>query len=234
MAIYYIMFFFVAVVILSGLSVTVLFNLQDIVTEGDSRYTSEQIIAASGIKTGVNLIRFNTDDSRQRIIDSLVYVDEVVIRKNPLANRITIEVTGAEEMAAVAYDNAFLVISKNGRILESTRRHTGLPIIHGFEAYEPVVGGRISSEETRKTELAFIIMQTIEKVGLEEILSINIEDFLDITLNYMNRVTVEIGPETQLEEKLRVAVRLLNYEIDINERGTLILLNPLQAVFSPE
>jgi cell division protein FtsQ len=234
MAIYYVMFVLVAIVILSGLSVTVLFNLREIVIEGESIYTSEQIIEASGIRTGVNLIRFNTDDSRWRIIESLVYIDDVEIRKNPLTNRIIVTVTGAEEIAGISDGNFYFVISRYGRILERTRRRTELPIIFGFEPDTPSVGGYIRSEEPRKTELTFTILQTMEKVGLTGIVSIDITDFLDITMNYMDRVAVQLGAETQLENKLQVAVRILTYEVAGNERGTLRLIDPLMAVFSPE
>jgi cell division protein FtsQ len=233
MAIYYVMCFTVAITVFSILSVTVLFSLDEVTVEGESVYPAEQIVAASGIRTGVNLIRFNTGDSRRRIIDSLVYIDDVIIRKN-LPNRVTIVVTGAREMASIAHEGVFYTISHNGRILERTHTARDVTVIYGFEADEPMVGGYIRSEQDRKTELIFTIFETAREVELFGITSIDITDFLDISLNYMDRITLSLGPGTQLEDKLRAAVEIVENRIESNERGTLLLIDPLKVVFSPE
>ncbi|MCL2637318.1 MAG: FtsQ-type POTRA domain-containing protein [Oscillospiraceae bacterium] len=233
MAIYYVMFFVVAVTIFSILAATVLFNLEEAVIEGESIYTGEQIIAVSGIQAGVNLIRFNAEDSRRRIIDSLVYVDDVAIRK-AIPSRVVITITGAIEMASVAHEGIFYTISRNGRILETTRTSRENIVIHGFEADMPIVGGYISSVEERKTELIFTLIKTAEEAGLAGITSIDIHDFLDVKMNYMDRIVLHIGPVTDLEQKLRAAAHILENDVASNEQGTLLLLNPLQVVFSPE
>ncbi|MCL2696798.1 MAG: FtsQ-type POTRA domain-containing protein [Oscillospiraceae bacterium] len=233
MAIYYVMFFVVAVTIFSILSVTVLFNLEEIVVEGESIYTSEEIVAASGIREGINLLRFDTGTGRNRIIESLVYVDDVTIRKG-FPNRVTITVAGAVEMVSIAHENHFYTISRNGRILETTRSASDNIAVYGFEAEEPVIGGYISSAEQRKTELVFTLIKTAEEAELFGIMDIDITDHLDIKMNYMNRITLHIGAGTDLEQKLRAAAEILENRIESNERGTLRLINPLEVVFSPE
>ncbi|MDR2532199.1 MAG: FtsQ-type POTRA domain-containing protein [Oscillospiraceae bacterium] len=232
MAIYYLMFLLVAVLVFSILSVTVLFTLEVIETEGDSIYSDEQIIEVSGIRTGVNLLRFDTSESRKRIMDSLVYIDNVEIHKN-LPNKITIHVVEAVEMASIEHEGLYYKISKNGRILGTIGRNSQFTAIYGFEADEPVVGGYISSAELRKTGLIFTLMETAAEVGLTGIIDINIEDFLDIRMNYMNRIVLHVGPSIQLEDKLRAAVHILTEDIEQNERGTLRLIEQ-QPVFTPE
>jgi cell division protein FtsQ len=232
MVIYYLMFLFAAVIVFSILAATVLFTLEYIEVEGDTIYPDEQIITVSGIRTGVNLLRFDTSEGKRRLIDNLVYVDSVEIRKN-LPSRITIHIVGAVEMAVIEHEGLFFKVSKNGRLLEITGRSTSLPVIFGFDADEPVVGGYLFSNEARKTELLYTLMNTIEEVGLHGIADINIRDVGDIRMNYMNRVTLLLGDSRELERKLRAAVYILTEDIDQNERGTLRLIEQ-QPVFTPE
>jgi hypothetical protein len=233
MAIYYVMFFVVAVTIFSILAGTVLFSLEEVVVEGESIYTGEQIVAVSGIRGGVNLLRFNAEESRQKIIDSLAYIDDVAIRKG-FPSRITITVFGAVEMASIEHDGRFYTISRNGRTLETTRTSRENIVVYGFEADEPIVGGYIHSVEPRKTELVFTLVKTAEDAGLAGITEIDIHDFLDIKVLFMDRIVLHIGPATDLEQKFRAAAEILENRIESNERGTLRLIEPLEVVFSPE
>jgi cell division protein FtsQ len=233
--IYYVMFFIAGVTLFATLAGTVLFNLEEVVIEGESIYSSGQIIAVSGIRRGVNLLRFDTEGCRRNIIDSLVYIDDVTVRRT-FPNKVSITVHGAVEMAGIEHEGLFYTISRNGRILETNRSYEdrGNVIIYGFEADEPIVGGYISSAEFRKTGLVFTLIETAENAGLTGIVDINITDHLDIWLNYMNRIKLHIGTAADLEQKLRAAVHILENDIESNEQGTLILLDPLKVVFSPE
>jgi len=227
MAIYYIMFLLISVIVFSVLSVTVLFNLEEIIVEGaddESIYTIEEIIDAAGIVPGVNLLRLDTERFRQRLISNLVYIDSVTIRKN-LPSTLTIQVSGAVEMANIEHEGEHFIVSKNGRILGKADIITGNTVFYGYEADEPVVGGYIRSVNERKNDMIYDIINTMEEVGLKGIVSIDITDHLDIRMNYMNRVEILIGPETELETKLKSAVEMVTNEIDINESGTLRLVD---------
>jgi len=233
MAIYYVMFMLVIVLVFSILSVTVLFNLEEVIAEGESIYTHEQIIEAAGVKTGVNLLRFDSSECAARIIDALVYIDSVQIKKN-LPSKLTIQVVGAEEMANIAYAGSRYIISKNGRILGQAAPNSKNIVVLGYEADEMIVGAYISPEGNRRAELIFDIMEQIEETGLTGIVDIDLRDYLDIKMNYMDRIVLHIGHGTDLKLKLQVAVELLNNEIDSTERGTLRLVDPLTAPFIPD
>ena len=230
MAIYYVMFALISVIVFSALSVTVLFNLGEIIIEGDSIYSDEEIIETAGIKLGVNLIRLDTEVFKRRLIDNYAYIDSVVIRKN-LPFRLTINITGAVEMANIEHEGRYYIISKNGRILQQTDTTGSNTVIYGFDADDPDVGGYISSEDEHKKDLMFEIMGMMEYVGLAGIVSVDISQRLYITMNYMNRVELLIGPETDLEVKLKAAAEILENEIDINESGTLRLMDTQSIVF---
>jgi cell division protein FtsQ len=234
MMIYYIMFLFIFIIVFSVLSVTVLFNLDEIIVEGESIYDYDEIAEAAGIRTGVNLLRLDTARPRNRLVESLVYIDDARIRKN-FPGRLTIHVTGAVEMANIEHGGRYYTVSKNGRILSEADIITSNIIIYGYEADEPVIGRYISTQNERKRHLIFTLVNTMEEAELTGIVSIDISDHLDITMNYMNRVEILLGTEFELDIKLKAAAEMTQHRINVNESGVLRLIDPLAAiVFLPE
>ena len=90
-------FFLVIVAIIFVMSV--FFKITKIEVSGNSLYSAEEIIAASGIEEGDNLFFVNRIAAGSRVVVKLPYVDSVKISRG-LPNRVTIEVT---ESNAVGY-----------------------------------------------------------------------------------------------------------------------------------
>ena len=99
------------------ISYTFLFNISEIRVAGQSdMYTAEEIVAASGIKEGDNLLRLDCKKSAQSILDQLLYVETAdVDRKFPSALEIT--VTRCIPAFNVNYGSGTLLVSKKGKIL---------------------------------------------------------------------------------------------------------------------
>ena len=238
---YYVMFLLVFVIAFSILSTTVLFKITEVVavTENSEEtagfYTAEQIVEATGINTGANLLRLNSEIHSRNVLDNLIYIDSVQIKKS-LPGKVTVYVVEAVEMANIAELGQTFIISEKGRILGAVygSAANSNTIIYGYEPDEPVLGEYIRSVDERKTDLVFAIMQRSEMAGLRGIVSINLHDPLDITMNYMNRVELQLGSGVELELKLRVAAEMLENQIDVTEHGTIRLQDPLRAVFKDD
>lgn len=230
--IYYCMFAFLFVVIASALSVTVLFNAQEIAVEGESVYSGEEILAAAQIPEGVNLIRYNPAAAVENILDKLVYLDSAEIHKN-YPSKLTVEVTGAEKMANILLpDGGCLLISKKGRILERVAFNTEQPVITGYEPVSIETGEFISSEDGKKTELIYSLISEAEKAEFDKITEINITDHLKIIITYDGRVRVIIGAAVDVREKLLAAKAIIAAEdINGNVSGTLNQTDPSKGYF---
>ena len=79
-------------------ALTVFFKVQSITVSGNARYTSEEIIAASGIEIEDNLFLLNKYSAAQAIFEKLPYVEEATINR-ALPDTIVITV---RECAAAA------------------------------------------------------------------------------------------------------------------------------------
>lgn len=88
----------VAVVVAVTMGATVFFQIENIVVQGNGRYSQQEIIDASGLQIGDNLFHISTYQIEQQICQQLPYVGEVKIQRG-LPNTVTLSV---EEWQAVA------------------------------------------------------------------------------------------------------------------------------------
>ena len=99
-------------------ALTLFFKVEHITVTGASRYGAEEIIAASGVETGDNLILLDRYRVAQRIYTSLPYITDVR-PKQEFPNTLNIEVTETHAMAAIQGSGAYWLLSGDGKILEA-------------------------------------------------------------------------------------------------------------------
>lgn len=72
-----------ALVVALTVGATVFFRVEVVAVVGNSRYTQEEIVAASGIQAGDNLYGMNKYKIDEALRQSLPYIGEVMIRRSP-------------------------------------------------------------------------------------------------------------------------------------------------------
>ena len=90
----------VAVVLALTVGATVFFRVETVVVSGNSRYTQEEVVAASGIELGDNLYAMNKFHIQQQIREQLPYIAEVSIQRG-LPSTILIQVAECRAVARV-------------------------------------------------------------------------------------------------------------------------------------
>lgn len=228
--VYYVALAILAVIVFSVLSVTVLFNTEQIIVEGESDYTEEQIIAASGLQGDENLVRLDLAGLPEKMLDKLVTLDKVTVDK-VFPSTIKITVTPSIPMASFSYAGKNYVISHIGRVMAIDENDTDCMRIIGYKPAESViVGSFISAEDEEQDMLVQEISDAVEKEGIEDITTVNISDNLAIILTYQDRVEINIGSILQLSEKMRIIKELLyNGYIAETEYVTLDVSDPVRA-----
>ncbi len=223
-ALYYIFAGTVAVIVFAILAKTVLFDCSSIVVEGNSRYTAEEIIRNSGIKTGTSLLDINTEAATNGIVGSLAYIDSAQVKKS-YPTKIEITVQEAERWFIVQDGSHPYIVSRMGKIIDEAA-DSSLPVVFGYEAKDAAVGAMLLSDEEGKTKLPELIMSAAEAAKLEGITSIDISDRFEIVVLVEDRVTLNLGLSAQLENKLHIARELIRSEISATEYVTVNLTNP--------
>ena len=80
------------VVVALTMGATVFFRVESVVVTGNSRYTQEEVVAATGIELGDNLFHMNKYEIYDQVRQSLPYIEDVNIRRS-LPNTILITVS---------------------------------------------------------------------------------------------------------------------------------------------
>jgi len=84
---------------------TVFFRVETVAVSGNSRYTEEDVVSASGIELGDNLYGLNKVKVSEQLRQQLPYVGEVTIRR-ALPSTIVIAVTEWDAVAQIAVPTA--------------------------------------------------------------------------------------------------------------------------------
>lgn len=186
----------VAVVAALTFGATVFFQVETIAVTGNSRYTQEEIIAASGVQVGDNLFRMNKKQISQQILHQLPYVESVSILRG-LPSTLTFQVTEWDAVAQVevyaqgqtqdsgedgetqqaAAQQAWL-ISVGGKLLEPVSASRTAPIsVTGLTALAPEAGSMLAvpqDQQSKLTALTNVLEQLQEQDMMSRVSSIDL------------------------------------------------------------
>lgn len=186
----------VAVVAALTFGATVFFQVETIAVTGNSRYTQEEIIAASGVQVGDNLFRMNKKQISQQILHQLPYVESVSILRG-LPSTLTFQVTEWDAVAQVevyaqgqsqdsgeegetqqaAAQQAWL-ISVGGKLLEPVSASRTAPIsVTGLTALAPEAGSMLAvpqDQQSKLTALTNVLEQLQEQDMMSRVTSVDL------------------------------------------------------------
>lgn len=221
-------------VITAGITIsyTFLFNINEIRVSGESdMYSAEEIVAASGIKEGDNLLRLDYKKSEQRILEELLYVETAKVDRD-FPSSLEITVTRCIPAFNLNYGDGTLLVSRRGKILADNGFITdGLPIIYGFEPGDKTPGKPAVSENSRKNEaFAELIKSMVEKED-DTIATVDMSDEHSIIVNYKNGMVFKMGNWSDIEYKLTLAENVMSDENIKGKKGYLTMIGSNQCSF---
>ncbi len=232
---------FVALVIgaLATLSLTIFFNVNVFAISGESIYTESDIITASGLRQGDNLLRLSVRKAEKEIETLLPYVKKATVtRKFP--EKIRINVTPATEYAVIETDNGFAVVDADFKVLKIEQKNReDLLSIKGIEFENFFVGETIvfsnSEQKEKLKELTTLLTDNFINATY-----IDIESLLSINFKVDNKHVINLGNYSNMGRKIALLVETLpqvdnslNAKIDLstwtesNKKAILTYDNPV-------
>ena len=220
----------VLLVVTAGITIchTFLFNIKKIRVSGESdMYSAEEIVQASGISEGDNLLRLDTAKSEQAILDKLLYVETATVKKK-FPSSLEIKVTKCIPAFNVVYDGGTLLVSKKGKILVDNGNSTsymsnGLPIIYGYEPADLTAGKAIETENEHKSEAFQELIKSISEKKESDIATLDMSDEFNIVVNYKNGMIFKMGGWNDVEYKLNLAANVMEDESVKGKKGYLTM-----------
>ena len=214
----------VAVVLMLGLtlSLTVFFKTEQFKVTGDTQYSSEEIINASGIALGENIFLADKETASQNIVNAFPYVAGADVSFS-LPDTITIKIAEGKACYLVKFeDKKYCVVSSEGRILSNTDKpKSGLPEITGVQLKDSTPGAYVQYSDDSLGDTVAEIVQSVELNEFEKLSSIDVTDKKNITLTYDNRILVKMGMPEDIDYKIRTAKTIIIEKLDPNNTGVI-------------
>lgn len=212
-----------AVVIIVGmlLSLTVLFKTEKIIVDGNEYYYDEQIVQLADVKMQQNIFISALNSTPDRIVENLPYVEEARVCFT-IPDTITIKLKNAVASYVIKTDSGFLIVSAKGRILNIAPENTDkLPEISCGELKSTQIGDYVSFSDDNVTDILEEISKSITENKIKKITGFDVSDTANITLNYDNRIKINIGMPDEIDYKIRTAITIINEKLDPNDTGTI-------------
>lgn len=208
------------------LALCVFFRVSGIEVEGNSLYSPEEIIAASGIEKGDNLFFINQFTAVSRIYAKLPYVEKAAIDRS-LPNKLTIVVAESKAIAYLSAEDGIWAIDRGCKLLSKVDSADldGLIRIDGLTPIAPEAGQQIAPGEAEKPKVNYLsaILHQIDSLGLRENVSyIDISGISNPSFDYLGRFTVKLGNNENLEYKFQCLLSAVA-ALSEGDRGTLDL-----------
>ncbi|MBQ8177336.1 MAG: FtsQ-type POTRA domain-containing protein [Oscillospiraceae bacterium] len=225
MSLHYSLIAFIALVVFAILSTTVFFNIENADIIGSSIYSADEIIAASGIHGGDNMIRTNMGKAEKAIVSELLYIEEARISRK-LPSSVEILIVPCIETASLQTEDGYYIVSESGKILraEAEPAEDTLVFLGTEPAEDMQVGMKFASADEDKTEVIYELMAKAEDGFASKITSFDVTDRLNISCLYEDRITVEINSTADIDYKFRLAEEILDTKISPDAEGRLKLL----------
>lgn len=197
-------FVLICAALIFGMSV--FFRVTTIKVTGEVNYTAEEIIKASGIEPGDNLIFIDRSGAASRIRSKLPYIESVAVIR-VLPNTVNIEIQESRALAYLAVDGELWAIDRSCKALAKTTSSQVEGLIHvtGITAAKPSVGEIVAGKDAEGSKLEYlsVILREVAARGMEgEIGGMDLTNLANPTFEYQGRFLVRLGKNENVGYKL--------------------------------
>lgn len=183
--------------------------VKEVLVEGDTRYTDEEIVKASGLYVGQSLLSVNKVKAHDALTASFPYLNTVEV-SNASFYTLRIRVTEVPVMAAVEMEDGWMILGDNNRALERVEADAvpeGLVAIRGASFEGQTVGGSLLDE--RSLRICRTLIEVAQRHDLSSMTTIDIREKTKIQILLNERMQVVLGNETNLTNQVKALVALL-------------------------
>ena len=224
----------VVAVFVFGLAI--FFKVTDIQVTGNNVYTAQEVVDASGIQMGDNLVTISKGSVVGKILAQLPFVEEISMER-VLPGTVVIHVSESDVIYTVdGDDGAQWLMNGGGKILAKADAAADYPYLSGVTAEAPEIGSQITSaEQSENLTAALELLPLLEETEyISQVTEIQVDKTYDIVVLYGDTYEIHLGGTEQLEYKMQYLAAILD-EPQVAEGGIidLSLEESSVAVFKP-
>lgn len=213
------------------------FKVDRVEVSGNSRYSEEEIVAASGVTIGENLFFLNKYEAAARITQRLPYAESAQISRR-LPSTLCIRVNECERALAVQQEDSLWLICYNGKVADTVPANDkgSYVLLTGITLQDPAVGQimTVPPEQQSKCDTLLALLQKLhEKDMLADTQELHFEEDTQITLRYLDRFDVQMRWTADFDYKLEYLKAVVE-RLEDNEKGIIDLTQEGKASFIPQ
>lgn len=207
------------------------FVVKEINVTGSEKYSSEEIIKASGLKEGVNLYSFRTSSVINRVTLNCPYIQEVTVDRN-VPNSVAINTTEDVPVYYVEIYGETKLLSGGLRVLDTVAEDydlTGLVKLKLPAISYSIAGREVRfADEKRTLAIREMLTDVSESVLAGRVTLVDVRDQFDVYVVCDGLYKLELGENCDVDYKLRVASKVLEddmfktdnkFRLDLTIRG---------------
>lgn len=191
-----------------------LFNIKKIEVQGNEIISKNEIISLSQIQLEENTFKLNKSQIKKQIKEN-AYIQSVIIVRN-LPSEIVIKVEERKPAYLLEYAGSYIVIDKQGYMLEIKNEKMNLPVIQGAvtstEKFK--VGNRLCTEDLEKLAEILRIVEIAQVNDIYTIITgIDIENAENIKLIFESEDKVAyLGDSSNMNTKILMIKSIIEKE----------------------
>ncbi len=208
------------VAVVLTLSMTVLFNISSVKIAGTgTTYGEKEIIMASGLNVGDNMVRTNFKKVEERIEKSLPYVMDASITKT-FSGKITIKITETKAAIVIATDDGYIIADAQGKTLTNQKNlpeNSKLMLLKLKGGVTAATGEVFDFSDEEEKKIYDQLVSELTSAGMfKDITEMDLTQQSSIKLIYQGRLRLLLGASDNLAEKIRGGIKAVEQE---NERN---------------
>jgi len=194
------------------------FRVDDIILRESDLVNSAEVIAATGVKMGDNLILLDTKKASEGIYALNPEIDACIMEKKYPSTLVIQLVRGTTKYLAEG-KGGYYFVSGNNRIIGATATaEEGLPILRGLDESLLQVGSFLPSDHPAYS-LAVKTAKALESADMPDYNIIDVQDIYSVNVLYNHHVRLVLGNELNLETKASSIAKTYRANFTADEYG---------------
>lgn len=199
------------------LTKTSLFNISQIIVEGNLLLNHDRVVMASGVLKGENIFQINLTEIEENLSHHPYIKNSNVSRVIP--NKISIKIQERKKIAVIPHVGSYIYLDNEGIVLDilSMIKEESILEIQGVEVEKFTIGQEIVLKSQLSIDKILEFIQLSDRIAIrEDIETMIIDENLNITLHMKHGREVAFGGLNDVKYKLSYLLSILK---DLEERN---------------
>lgn len=218
------------------LSIKIFFQISDIQVEGNVLYSESDVVKASGLRVGGSSLTVSNWLIAHRIRSELPGISSARVMLT-IPDKLYIHVSETHALAVLETEAGPVLLSRECKVVSGYKGDVSdLVHIRGISPVSAEEGELLGVSDGESTKLSYLqeLLPMLEREGiLSAVQDIDISNVSDLHFRYQGRLTVRLGVQEKLLNKLDRLLRIVNNEMNAGDSGILDLSTEREGHYIP-